>query len=280
MNNCWICGDIADSEEHKFKASDLKRYHGKKMNAFYIKGNEAIKLDSFKDKNLKFDKVICTNCNNNLTRPHDDAYDKFVKYCTENKEQILKNRIINFEEIYKNNWKLEKIDLYRYYAKHVGCKIITSNLDVDITDLSNFIKGDSQVNDFVLKFELKAGVEAIMKHFNRNYKYNHLYNSETIYWNEGIQIKFGGWLTNNYMTTNWIFGNKINFKSDNIFARNEEVVLLTDNNFIESDDNENDFELSKFEVIDQIFVGFENGYNKTLDKKINFFEKLIFLNNI
>jgi hypothetical protein len=89
MKNCWICGNVADSEEHKFKASDLKRFHGKKMDAYYVSG-EAIKIDSYKDKVLKFPKVICINCNNTLTGPHDDAYDKFVDFCFRNSSEIKK----------------------------------------------------------------------------------------------------------------------------------------------------------------------------------------------
>ena len=33
MDDYWICGNIADSEEHKFKASDIKKNNGKKIDA-------------------------------------------------------------------------------------------------------------------------------------------------------------------------------------------------------------------------------------------------------
>lgn len=45
MDNCWICGKVADSEEHKFKASDIKKFHGKKIDAYFISG-KVIKLNS------------------------------------------------------------------------------------------------------------------------------------------------------------------------------------------------------------------------------------------
>ncbi len=176
MTNCWICGNIADSAEHKFKTSDLKKSLGKKINGFYISRN-IIEINSYKDKVLKFPKVICINCNNNLTRSHDDAYDKFVEFCLENHEEILISRNINFEKIYGENWELEKLNLYRYYAKHAGCKIITANPKTDLKNLSEFIKGNTQVFDFILQFELKAGVKSIMNAFNLSIKYNHLYNS-------------------------------------------------------------------------------------------------------
>jgi hypothetical protein len=278
MDNCWICSNIADSEEHKFKASDLKRFHGKKMNAFYI-SKEVIELNSYKDKNLKFPKVICTNCNNNLTRPHDDAYDKFVIYCFENHEQILKNQVINFEEIYGKNWELEKVNLYRYYSKHAGCKIVTSNIKADLKNLSEFIKGNRQVTDFLVKFEKKAGVQAIMHAFNMANKYNHLYNSETVCWNIHIAPKFGGWLTNNYMSTNWVFGTNINTNSKNIFKNKYETILLTDQHFFEINEQEDDAKFSRLKFIDQYIIGFENSYNKTTELKVEYFENLILANN-
>jgi len=280
MKFCWICSKIADSEEHKFKASDLKRYHGKKMDAYYISG-DAVKIDSYKDKILKFPKVICINCNNNLTRPHDNAYDKFVDYCFKNNRYILATRALDFEEIYGENWKQEKSNLYRYYAKHAGCKVVTSKFKTDLSNLATFINGSDHVKDFVLRFELKAGVEAIMNAFNRAHKYNHLYNSETIFWGKDLNLKLGGWLTNNFMTANWIYGKDINTNSDIILSNKVDMLLMTDNYFFEIDrQQEGDDEFSRLKFIDQYIIGFENGYNKTHEQKSQFFENLIMYNNI
>lgn len=278
MVNCWICGNTADSEEHKFKASDLKKSLGKKINGFYING-DVIEINSYKDKVLKFPKVICINCNNNLTRPHDDAYDKFVKFCFENHDEILKTRNINFEDIYGENWELEKVNLYRYYAKHAGCKIVTGNTKADLNDLSEFIKGSNQIFDFILQFELKAGVKAIMNAFNLATKYNHLYNSATCRWDIHPFPKFGGWLTNNYTTTNWVFGKNINTNSFKIFKTKNETVLITDSHFFDVNEEDKDEEFSRVKFMDQYVVGFENGYNKSFDQKINYFESLITMNN-
>jgi hypothetical protein len=278
MDNCWICGNIADSEEHKFKASDLKKSYGKKIDGYYISG-EVVEINSYKDKVLKFPKVICINCNNNLTRPHDNAYDKFVNFCFENHKEILKSRIINFEDIYGKNWELEKVNLYRYYAKHAGCKIVTSNMKVDVKDLSDFIKGNNQVSDFILQFELKAGVKAIMNAFNLANKYSHLYNSETCKWNVHVSPKFGGWLTNNYTTTNWVFGKNINTNSSEVFKSKYEVLLITDGHFFDINEEDENQEFSRAKFIDQYVVGFENGYNQSFDQKVSYFESLININN-
>ncbi|MBK9271279.1 MAG: hypothetical protein IPM48_06750 [Saprospiraceae bacterium] len=84
MNNqtynkkCWLCGEIANSEEHKFKASILKRHFGKnysKNKHTYISGKEEKTIDSYKSKELKFPPIICEDCNNNKTRSADVSYD-------------------------------------------------------------------------------------------------------------------------------------------------------------------------------------------------------------
>lgn len=276
MTDCWICGDVADSEEHKFKASDIKRFHGKKADAYYVSG-EAIKINSYKDKNLKFPRVICTHCNNTRTRPHDDAYDIFTAFCYNNYLKILEFSNLNWEAIYGRNWEVEKMNLYRYYAKHAGCKIVSSNISADLSNLAGFIKRENPPADFILSFEQKEGVEAIMNVFNREHKYNHLYNSESTYWDRNINVKFGGWLTNNYMTTNWVFGRSINGNSLNMHTKKEEPVILTDVSFFDltQDEMEDDDEFSKLKFIDQYFVGFENGYNKTTLDKVEFYKNLI-----
>jgi hypothetical protein len=82
--NCWICGNIASSEEHKFKSSLLRRHFGKKYPKsnpmLYFSGGRQIEIDDYKHKKLKFEKVICSDCNNNKTQLHDDAYNIFSSY--------------------------------------------------------------------------------------------------------------------------------------------------------------------------------------------------------
>lgn len=275
LRDCWICGNIADSEEHKFKASDLKRAMGKKFDGYYIRG-EIIKISSYKDKRLKFPKVICTECNNNLTRPHDNAYDKFVKFCFLNHEKLLEIPVIDYQEIYGVNWMEEKANLYRYYVKHAGCKIVTTGLQTDLTNLAECIKGNSNITSFILAFEMKDGVKALMNAFNRDNKYTHLYNSETCTWDG----KFGGWLTNNYMTVNWVFGKELINGDSQMIKNRYDFVIKTDTDFFDIElEDSNDTEFSRMKFINKYMVGFENGYNKTFGQKKFFFEALILLVN-
>lgn len=114
-----------------------------------------------------------------------------------NQQKILKERIIDFQDIYGDELRLEKkIVLYRYYAKHAGCKVFTSEFEFDLTNVSKFILGKDDCRHFVKKFVLKQAIEILIKVTNEMGKYTHLYNSETIAYKVGNDVIFGGWTTN------------------------------------------------------------------------------------
>lgn len=84
---CWWCEKrSADSKEHKFKASDLRRAMFKSDPAAIVwmndmgtrrdvKGRPAINRDRYKV--LKFEPSLCKKCNNEHSQPFDLAYDQF-----------------------------------------------------------------------------------------------------------------------------------------------------------------------------------------------------------
>lgn len=268
MAKCWICQiNEANSGEHKFKASDIKRNFGKKeIDILYI-NQEINEINTFKDDKLKFEKLICIPCNTKVTRPHDDAYDIFIEYCNANHNQLLKSAYINFEDIYGKNWRIEKSHLYKYFAKHAGCKIKTLKQDININSLSDFIVNKIETKDFIIKFEFKQSIELLIKHL----KHYHLLNSQTTYWHNGESLKFGGWITNNFITINWVYGSSINDKSNFTEKEINEKVMLTNADFIETINDIDEREFSKAEFI----YNLEYGKNKTKEERAIFFEKLI-----
>lgn len=124
---CFICGNIADSKEHSIKRTDIKSLFGKEKS---FKGEDALCLVS-KDKILpiqgvnsnyiKFN-VLCRNCNNTKTQPFDKAYEKFITYIENNKENILKEQIIDLSMVY-HNWEVEQVNLYKYLIKSFCCRL-------------------------------------------------------------------------------------------------------------------------------------------------------------
>lgn len=268
MRKCWICGENADSEEHKFKGSDLKRNYGKKFEAFYISGS-TIPINSYKDKVLKFPKVICINCNNNRTRPHDDAYDLFIEYCQLNYDYLLNSKFLDFKKIYGDNWKEQKLNLYRYFAKHSGCKIKTSEFDTNIEDLADFVKGLDKIKSFVLMFELKIFVKHIHEYYNKTHKYVHLFNGPTTYFGKNKnELNFGGWISNNWITINWVYSKSIiNSKQTDFENQYEELNIKDLDNYEKS--------FTECEDPESIITYIEYGKLDTLEKRAEHFKKII-----
>ena len=147
---CWICGEQADSREHKIKKSDIISKYGKGT----YKGSDELHIyEENKDGRmirganstlLKYDNILCSYCNNTKTQPFDKAYEKFIAYI--NKNSILHKRFINFYDIYKDDFKKEQLNLYKYFVKSFGCRLahikcpIPQDM-VDLLDLDNFETG-------------------------------------------------------------------------------------------------------------------------------------------
>ena len=65
IDKCWICGNPANSEEHKFKSSLLRRKFGKKYKGenqlLYFCGDDEFPVESYKSKELKlYAKIVIT----------------------------------------------------------------------------------------------------------------------------------------------------------------------------------------------------------------------------
>jgi len=128
---CWICGNPADSGEHKFKARDLKKifdrdgFHPENLPFHFFDGGHR-RIRSPKSDAIKYPKIICRNCNNNLTSPFDRAYDRFSDWCSSHQSHQGVNEI-NLEEVFGKDCIKGVENLRRYGAKTLGCRIIASN---------------------------------------------------------------------------------------------------------------------------------------------------------
>ena len=264
---CWICGENANSKEHKFKASDIKRIYGKKFDG-YLVHKTPTKIISYKDRILKFPEVICDVCNIKTTRPHDDAYDLFIDYCLENYHFFVQNRFIDFEKIYGQNWIKQKRNLYRYFAKHAGCKIVTSDYPQDLKDIADFILGAEYTEKFVVKFEIKMVIKVLIDYYKREVRkqHGHLYNSPTLYFGYYENLNLAGWLSNHWITSNWIYSKNVDSNKKLDFNQKCEKLKITDLDY---------YDLVGVTDYETMINHFELGELNTLDKKIAHFESLI-----
>jgi hypothetical protein len=182
-------------------------------------------LENYKSKALKFPKVICINCNNILTKPHDNAFDTFVEFGLNNYNLLLENGTIDFELIYGSNWQTQRNNFYKYIAKHLGCKIVTGDKPFDISELSSFIKNDFLTSKIYITFDLKEGIHNTMNDFDLNY--NHLYNSITFYHNLNQKVFFGGWITIKSLSIVWIYANNFEINNNIMFKGSKHKMKIS-----------------------------------------------------
>ena len=131
---CWICrANPANSREHKFKASDLRRFFGKNswssgsQPVHGVDGKSLRPVQGPKQPSMTFGPVICEYCNNTGTQPFDRAYDRFIGWVLGNRERVLRERSLDFSVIYGEHWEQAQLDLFRFFTKHLGCNIARSD---------------------------------------------------------------------------------------------------------------------------------------------------------
>lgn len=94
MKICWICGDHANSSEHKIKRSDIIQSYGKQNyqsipeHPVHYADGVLNKVQGSNSKYIKYSNDLCSKCNNEMTQPFDKAYSIFSNYIYNNKELI------------------------------------------------------------------------------------------------------------------------------------------------------------------------------------------------
>jgi hypothetical protein len=146
MTNCWICGKLADSAEHKIKKSDIVKITGtgswKKGEFLLYQDDSFIPLQGPNSKLVKYNKILCSSCNNNFTQPFDKAYECFINYICENRDLILNQRFVDFKKVYGDNFANGQRNLYKYLVKSFGCRLAYCNSQIP-TDLSRLLYQES-----------------------------------------------------------------------------------------------------------------------------------------
>jgi len=152
---CWWCNDLADTREHVYKRTDLEREYQRDNNLILIHNAEPTKkgkkLQSKNSKLVKFRKSLCNNCNSAKSQPFDKAYDQFVSYLKNNEEQISKRSKILFNDIFKNDWEVQKYNLIRYFIKHLGCSLAENKIRIS-SNLIDFLNGKGYPQNLEIVF--------------------------------------------------------------------------------------------------------------------------------
>lgn len=143
---CWICDDEAKSGEHIIKASDVKAVfpnvsQKKPLFLRIDKNDSSIKaIGSIKNsRKLKSNILICANCNNVKTAPHDRAWEKLSRYLREKNPPIKFKDIIKLNKVFPGKTKKSMLDIYLFFLKLFGCAILEQSVPINIDSFSEAI---------------------------------------------------------------------------------------------------------------------------------------------
>ncbi len=121
---CWWCGGTANSREHKLKRTDLTRMWGTDDHLVWISDQRQVKVRSArKSPIVKFVANMCAPCNNTRSQPFDAAYDKFADYVWSHLDDLWRHRFLDMSLIYGPNWQGGVLNLARYFAKQLACRM-------------------------------------------------------------------------------------------------------------------------------------------------------------
>jgi hypothetical protein len=130
-----MCGSRADTREHVFKKSALESFFGAgpyrgDNGVVHVKNGKAKHVQGPDSERAKYTKILCAKCNNVRSQPFDRAFDRFVKYFRQNDKNIVCERFIDFEQVYRERWPEEQTNLFKYFVKSLGCRIADAGLSV------------------------------------------------------------------------------------------------------------------------------------------------------
>lgn len=164
---CWWCHNEANSGEHKYKKSDLLRefgrgpYEGNEKLVRRISG-EMRKIQGPKSVEAKFESNLCQQCNNDVSQPFDIEYDKFVQFIKNNEDDIIDKKQFRFSDIYGQNWQDGRLNLLRYYVKHICCRLVSAKILIR-DEIIGFLDGAPDLMFLKFHLEIRADLVAMIK---------------------------------------------------------------------------------------------------------------------
>lgn len=217
---CWWCKGKADSREHIFKKSDLKRVFGSSLNSktssqIIDDGLKQQRVQGPNSKFVKWEANLCSNCNNSRSSSFDRSYDEFIKNMQPFFIQIMKDKYIDLRLIFEEEWKCKFNELLKYYIKHISCRLSHHTLEVP-KNIIDFLNDSDCLRDIVVQFEMrpmnKIAAETSNSMFNDTFEVLRvgLFNAvEKDLNGKKSAISFFSWLTTGWISVNYVIQEKI-----------------------------------------------------------------------
>jgi hypothetical protein len=130
---CWICGDKADSREHKAKRSDLKAVFGtvNQSKPLYLHQDDIKNclVKGLKSDLLKWPKTMCTKCNGSRTQPFDKSWETLSR-ALRSRSGLQPGDTIRGKWAFPYDTRCNMRNVHMYFVKAFGCVIRSAPADV------------------------------------------------------------------------------------------------------------------------------------------------------
>lgn len=162
---CWICGNKANSSEHRIKRSDIKQVLGEASQNSPIYVHDASrrnkKVQSTNAKFFKGEKDLCAKCNNELTQPYDMAWARLSEYLDSNSHSINTKGEFRMSKAFPTDTRTGMLGVHLFFSKFLGCSVKEGGASIDTRQLAEGIKNFSAVPNFWLSIGPTPGNEYI-----------------------------------------------------------------------------------------------------------------------
>lgn len=140
---CWICGDEAKTGEHMIKASDLKSLFGNVTQKSPLHFHTGLKrnqpIPGIKSAKLKHQAHLCAHCNNEITQPHDRAWERLSTYLQNRQPSIRPGMQVRLNRIFPGSVSKSMLNVHLYFLKLFGCLITEKTIPIEIDQFAKSI---------------------------------------------------------------------------------------------------------------------------------------------
>ena len=162
---CWICGDVADTGEHKAKRTDLKSVFGSVTQAAPLFFNDAAnknrRIGSFNADAVKWARMLCQPCNSTRTQPHDEAWTIMSAGLRSWTPRLRSGAIVRANRLFPQGAARAMLNVHLYFAKLFGCLVVEAadpSLQIDLSVFGRSIIQGIAHPDFYLGFGISPKI--------------------------------------------------------------------------------------------------------------------------
>jgi hypothetical protein len=133
---CWICGDVATTGEHRAKKSDLKAVLGRPTQAdpLFLSTDRARnhRIGSLNANRLKSGGRLCATCNNARTQPHDRAWESTSGLLRDRLRHTAASDSVGLSRLIPHETRRTLLHVHLYFVKLFGCHIREADIPLDL----------------------------------------------------------------------------------------------------------------------------------------------------